>query len=267
MSVDFKTSGETHTKTWRKTVTNEILVIGMGEIGKPLFEIINEKYPVTGVDAQPVEFKGTCAVMHICFPFDSARPDKFTGECKRYIQKYKPGLTVINSTVAPLTTRRIQEETGARVVNSPVRGKHAKMRQELLHYTKFIGGTDPDACRDAESHFQSLGMKTKVLASPEATEIAKLSETTYFGVLIAWAQEVERYCDRFGTDYDEVVGFYNEIAYLPPVKFTPGSIGGHCVMPNIGILRKSFDSALLDAIRISNEHKAARDASKKLPPK
>ena len=37
-------------------------------------------------------------------------------------------------------------------------------------------------------------MKTKLLSSPEATEIAKLTETTYFGLLIAWAQEVERYC-------------------------------------------------------------------------
>ena len=64
-------------------------------------------------------------------------------------------------------------------------------------------------------------MKTKLLSSPEATEIAKLSETTYFGVLIAWAQEVERYCRKLGINYDEVVSFYDEIEFFPPVKYFP----------------------------------------------
>ena len=201
--------------------------------------------------------------MHVCIPFDF---DRFVVECKRYIKKYEPALTIINSTVAPGTTRRVEEQTGFRVVNSPIRGKHWKMRQELLHYTKFIGGTDPGASREAEEHFRSLGMKTRILSSPEATEIAKLSETSYFGLLVAWAQEVERYCDRLETDYDEVVSCYEEIAFLPPVKYTPGIIGGHCVMPNVEILRQVIESDLLDAIRESNRLKAARELSRRHPP-
>jgi UDP-N-acetyl-D-mannosaminuronate dehydrogenase len=237
-------------------VQQEVLVIGLGEIGKPLCELIRDKHRVTGVDLQPIEFDRTCEIMHVCFPFDSGN---FVGECARYIRKYRPALTIINSTVAPFTTRRIHKETGSRVVNSPVRGKHWKMKEELLHYTKFIGGTDSESCREAEAHFRSLGMKTRVLDSPEATEIAKLSETTYFGLLIAWAQEVERYCDRLGVDYDEVVSFYDEIHFLPPVKYTPGIIGGHCVQPNIEILRKEFSSDLLEAVRESNRLKAQRE--------
>ena len=243
-------------------MSKEILVVGLGEIGKPLFDIIEEKYPAVGVDVQPVELGKECSIMHVCFPFDSNR---FVEECKRYIKMYKPTLTVINSTVAPGTTRRIEEQTGLRVVNSPIRGKHWKMRQELLHYTKFIGGTDPGASREAEQHFRSLGMKTRILSSPEATEIAKLSETTYFGLLVAWAQEVERYCDRLEADYDEVVSFYEEIAFLPPVKYTPGIIGGHCVMPNIEILRQVVESNILDAISESNRLKDAREQSKRQP--
>jgi UDP-N-acetyl-D-mannosaminuronate dehydrogenase len=244
-------------------VSKEILVIGLGEIGKPLFELIKERHPATGIDKNPVDFRKECEILHICFPFDF---DKFVGECTRYIRLYKPALTIINSTVAPHTTRRIQEETGHMVVNSPVRGKHSRMKQELLTYTKFIGGTDADSCRKAEAHFQSLGMKTKVLSSPEATEIAKLSETTYFGLLIAWAQEVERYCGQLGTDYDDVVSFYDEIAYLPPVKYTPGVIGGHCVMPNIEILRTVLDSVLLEAVTKSNDLKAGHEAAQHLRP-
>jgi len=98
-------------------------------------------------------------------------------------------------------------------------------------------------------------MKTKLLRSPEATEIAKVTETTYFGLLIAWAQEVERYSRKLGADYDEVVSFYDEIEFFPPVKYFPGVIGGHCVMPNIAILLQQFPSGLLQAIVHSNELK------------
>ena len=66
--------------------------------------------------------------------------------------------------------------------------------------------------------------------------------------MIAWAQEVERYCDRGGQVYDEVVSFYEEIPFFPPVKYFPGVIGGHCVMPNVEILRQLEGSPLLDMI-------------------
>ena len=114
------------------------------------------------------------------------------------------------------------------------------MQEEMLHYTKFVGALDPESGQRAIEHFEGVGMKARLLASPEASEIAKLTETTYFGLLIAWAQEVERYCMKLGANYDEVVSFYEEIKFFPPVKYTPGEIGGHCVMPNIAILRNNF---------------------------
>jgi UDP-N-acetyl-D-mannosaminuronate dehydrogenase len=126
------------------------------------------------------------------------------------------------------------------------------MQEELLHYTKFVGALDPRSGRGAVEHFEGAGMKTKLLSSPEATEIAKLTETTYFGLLIAWAQEVERYSMKLGADYDEVVSFYDEIKFFPPVKYFPGVIGGHCVMPNIDILLQQFPSGVVEAIVQSN---------------
>ncbi len=236
---------------------NSILVVGLGEIGKPLMEIIEERFDVVGIDIAPVEFHGKCDVLHICFPFQI--PD-FVGVCVEYINKYQPQLTVINSTVTPGTTRAVFERTGKAIAYSPVRGKHIKMKQELLHYAKFVGGIDEESGRKVAEHFESVGMKVRILSSPEATELAKLTETTYFGVLIAWAQEVERYCDQLSVNYDEIVSFYDEIGYLPPVKFFPGIIGGHCVMPNIEILRSVFDSKILEAIDDSNVLKEKREA-------
>jgi len=135
----------------------------------------------------------------------------------------------------------------------------------LQHYTKFVGSSDPAAAQLAAKHFESMGLKTKILSAPEATELAKLTETTYFGLIIAWAQEVERYCDRVNQDYAEVSSFYDEIKFLP-AKYFPGVIGGHCVMPNIDILSKFADSELLKAIKTSNQKKVARDAGKKSEP-
>jgi hypothetical protein len=97
------------------------------------------------------------------------------------------------------------------------------------------------------------------VSSPETAELAKLSETTYFGLLIAWAQEIERYCDVVEVEYDEVVSFYEEIAFLPPVRYFPGMIGGHCVMPNIEILERLGESRMLQAIKWSNAVKMARE--------
>jgi UDP-N-acetyl-D-mannosaminuronate dehydrogenase len=240
-------------------VSTSVAVIGLGEVGRPLLELIGQTHSnVIGIDVAPRELPAprSIDVMHICFPFEI---EDFVGEATRYVELLDPALTIVNSTVAVGTTRAIHVRTGARVAYSPVRGKHARMLEELRTYAKFVGGTDGSAARDAAAHFEAMGVHTRTVASAEAAELAKLSETTYFGVLIAWAQEVERYCDQFDVEYGDVVAFFEEIGYLPPVQFFPGVIGGHCVMPNIEILRGLVDSEFLDAIRSSNERKIARE--------
>ncbi|MFL6449636.1 MAG: hypothetical protein ACJ746_18430 [Bryobacteraceae bacterium] len=236
---------------------NSVVVVGLGEVGRPLFELVSGHHDAIGVDIAPAKEVGDVGVLHICFPFQI---EDFVGETARYINLFNPHLTIIESTVAIGTTRAIAEQTGAAVVNSPVRGKHARMLEEMRMYTKFIGAMDTASGDHAARHFESMGLRTKVLSSPEATELAKLSETTYFGLLIAWAQELERYCQATGANYHEVVSFYDEISFFPPVKFFPGVIGGHCVMPNIELLKSYHPSVLLDAIQVSNDMKIERES-------
>jgi UDP-N-acetyl-D-mannosaminuronate dehydrogenase len=239
---------------------NKVVVVGLGEVGKPLFELLSKSHNTVGVDISPVWPVEDVDVLHVCYPFEIK---DFVGETARYIELFKPALTIINSTVGIGTTRAVADRTGSTVVNSPVRGKHVRMLEELRHYTKFVGAADPVAGEQAARHFQAAGLKTKVLSSPEASELAKLTETTYFGLMIAWAQEIERYCDRTGADYNEVISFYEEIKFFPPVKYFPGVIGGHCVMPNIKILGKLDRTAILQAIESSNQAKVERDERKK----
>jgi UDP-N-acetyl-D-mannosaminuronate dehydrogenase len=242
-------------------MAEKTVVIGLGEVGRPLCDLIAQSgADVLGVDVAPVDMPapGTVDVMHICIPFEI---DDFVGQTAGYVDRLQPELTVINSTVGVGTTRSVHERTGARIVHSPIRGKHARMLQELTYYDKFIGPIDAEAGVLAKQHFESVGMTTRMLSSPEASELAKLTETTYFGVLIAWAQEVARYCEAVGVDYDEVVAIYEQIGYLPPVTFSPGIIGGHCVMPNIEILKEIADTPLLQAVRWSNAQTTTREAS------
>jgi hypothetical protein len=96
-----------------------------------LFEIVKTQHEVFSVDIDLAAPLNRCDIMHICFPF---RDEKFVGEVV-----YQPALPIVNSTVAPGTSRSIADESGMAVVNSPVRGKHGRMREEILRYTKFIG--------------------------------------------------------------------------------------------------------------------------------
>lgn len=231
------------------------LVIGLGEIGRPLMEIIQSHEPqAQGLDVAPVDIKGPIGVMHVCYPFDNQHA--FIETTKKYVKKFVPQLVIINSTVQPGTTRKIAALANTKAVFSPVRGKHTRMKEELLHYCKFVAGTTKDAVEHACMHFGKVGIKIETLNSPESLELAKLLETTYFGLLIAWAQEMDRMANAVDADYMQMVNFFKEIDYLPRHVFVPGHIGGHCVIPNISILKNHATSMLLDGILDSNERKA-----------
>src|SRR5882724_7411099 len=154
-----------------------VLVVGLGEVGNPLLAIASKHHNAVGLDiAPPTERLGRVEVMHVCYPFEI---EDFVGETARYIERFRPSVTIVNSTVGVGTTRAIAERTGAAVVHSPIRGKHARMQEELLSYVKFVGATDPAVGKHAAEHFESMGIRTRVMSSPEATELAKLTETTY----------------------------------------------------------------------------------------
>lgn len=228
-----------------------VLVVGLGEVGGPLLEILSGAHQAVGRDIEDRAFHGV-RILHLCFPFGP----EFVSTASRYVSLYKPEVVVVNSTVIPGTTGAIQEKSGIPAVYSPVRGKHARMAEELRHYRKFVAGTSEQAIALVEAHFAAAGMTTQRAASFESLELGKLLETSYFGVLVAWAQEMDRFAGSVGADYWEIVDFFEEIGFFPPVSFQPGYIGGHCVMPNLELLEHVRNSPFIDVIRTSNENRA-----------
>jgi UDP-N-acetyl-D-mannosaminuronate dehydrogenase len=233
------------------SVSDEVvLVVGLGEVGGPLFKILSRTYQCIGVDIDPVEISRTCSVLHLCIPYQIK---DFTRTSCEYIAKYKPECTVVNSTVAPGTTEAIAERSGTHVAYSPVRGKHAKMEADMLRYRKFVGAQDPKVLDAVIQHFAGAGFKTDRFRTPRIGEVSKLLETTWLGMLVSWAQEIERVAENYGATYDEVNAYIEEIDFLPHVF--PGVIGGHCIMPNIEILRDALQSDFLDVIVSGNQQK------------
>ena len=242
------------TKSARPAGEAVSVVVGLGEVGRPLLEVLQRAHKVEGVDLPARDISGPVEFLHVCYP---AEIKEFAVITAGYVKRYRPEVVIIHSTVPVGTTRAVGELVPVPVVHSPVRGKHARMMEELTHYVKFIGADRPVVGWRVAAHLEAAGMKTKVLASPEATELAKLTETTYLGLLIAFAQDVDRMGRAVGVSYSDVASFYDEIGYLPRVGFFPGIIGGHCVIPNVALLKRRFQSELLDAIEWSNELRKA----------
>jgi UDP-N-acetyl-D-mannosaminuronate dehydrogenase len=128
------------------------------------------------------------------------------------------------------------------------------MKWELKRWTKYVGGVNEESAEKTKEHFEKLGLKTKVLKGCLETELAKLFETTYRAWMIACFQEMHRISRNFGADFDSVVDFIEDTHLVRldrPVMF-PGVIGGHCLIPNVRLLLRVYDSEFLRLILESN---------------
>jgi len=252
----------------KKIAKETVIVVGLGEIGRSLFELLKEQedFIVYGLDLDETKMcalnqtKSTLPIevdtMHICLPCKS--PEKFVDVVTGYVKQYKPKLVIMNSTIPPGTTKKIYERCQCAIAHSPFRGVHKNpeyMKWELKRWTKYVGGVDSKAADAAREHFEKANLKVKTLKSCTDTELAKLFETTYRAWMIACFQEMHRISRTFNADFDGVVDFLEDthrIRLDRPIMF-PGVIGGHCLIPNIELLLDAYDSEFLRLILESNK--------------
>jgi len=245
----------------------KVLIVGLGEVGLALLELFKEsgKFEVYGFDLDKekmLQITGTdtlpkdISVMHICYP--CTEQEKFVKTTAEYIERFKPKLTIIDSTTPPLTTNRIHKISKSPIVHSPIRGMHKTletMKKDILFWSKYVGGVTKEASKIAKKHFETLGLKVKILKSPVETELAKLFETTYRAWMIACFQEMHRIARSFDADFNDVVDMLADIHRFrlnKPIHY-PDVIGGHCLIPNTELLLSVYDSEFLRLILKSNE--------------
>jgi len=249
-------------------VKEKVLVIGLGEVGRALFELVKEsrRFEVYGFDIDKARmhevWQGVLPenvdVMHVCIPCVSK--EEFVENVMGYVERFKPKLVIVNSTVVPGATQELYDRCDGEcfVAHSPVRGMHKSldyMKWELKRWIKYIGSVNKKSAESAEKHFKKLGLKTKVLKSCLETELAKLFETTYRAWMIACFQEMHRISRNFEADFDNIVDFLEDthkVRFDRPIMF-PDVIGGHCLIPNTRLLLKAYDSDFLRLILKSNK--------------
>jgi UDP-N-acetyl-D-mannosaminuronate dehydrogenase len=229
-------------------------IIGFGEIGRALSKVYKEKnYEVKIVDINlniHDEMK-EIEILNICIPYNN----KFIESVNKYVDMYKPKLTVIHSTVAPGTTKQIN----GLCCHSPVRGTHPNLEDGIKKFIKYIGSDSIEAKSIYAQHLKSLNIPYFICKNSETSEYAKLIDTTYYGICIAFHSEVKKLCDKRGLEFDEVMTNYNN-SYnetyrllgkdnvIRPVLYPTSKIGGHCVIPNAEILKNFMPSKLIDGV-------------------
>lgn len=238
----------------------DVLIVGLGEIGSALQEIVKGVYNTIGYDIlQNGELPSKVSVMHICFPYTEC----FVENVVNYINQVSPSLVLIESTVLPRTTRLISHKVQEKafLVHSPVRARKADgFKWGFFNYTKFIGAVDKEGATLAEDYYKSLGFKTHICTGPEETEFAKLLDLSYFGIMLGWNQEMRRLAKQHDLNFEDLIDFLEtntvESAQKFPRPVYDGKlIGGHCIISSIQLLQRKFKSQFLESVLESNEER------------
>ena len=242
-------------------------ILGYGEVGKAIAKFYqNPKIK----DLNRDDGLGGVEILHICIP----RGDDFIKTVKKEINKIKPKLTIIHSTIAPGDTKKIAISTKRLVVHSPVRGMHSNLLASIKTFVKYIGADSKKAGELAQKHLESLGIKTKTFQPSITTEIGKLLSTSYYATCIAWHGEMEKICNKAGIDFEKAVTDFNKTYnegykkmgiphVIRPVLYPPkDGIEGHCLIFNTELLKKYYNSKIFDSILKYKKQKSTENSEK-----
>ena len=225
------------------------IIVGLGEIGKPILKLLSKKNIVVGFDLNhdlmdQIKFEKyknlKTSFLHIAIP----GTDNLIDNVLKLYKKFQPECIVIHSTIRPGTTEKLQKKIPIPVIYSATRGVHKRMIYDLKRYTKFfvISASAPRS-KWASSRYvkvmKDCGIKTKKMSNPETLELAKIiCDTSYLGWLVNYAQLSNMIAIEYGVDYDEMWDFSHEIHKFlgNRPKMFPGIIGGHCVIPNLDLI-------------------------------
>lgn len=236
-------------------------IIGLGEVGSAIKKLAQKKHTIFGRSLDKDNLKGRqIEVLHLCYPYS----DKFTTLAVSAIKELKPRLVIIHSTVKPGTTAEIYQLTQVNMAHSPIMGKHPHLYAYLFRTEKVIGAVNNRSYLLTKKHLNQLGLKTIRFKSSLESEMAKVFCTTYYGLNIVFLKYLYAICRKQGADFHEVYTVFNHLynrAYAktmpyvrrPVLKYVPGEIGGHCVIPNAQIIESWLHDDLTRFILSENE--------------
>jgi len=176
------------------------------------------------------------------------------------VERLPPDALVIFETTLPVGATRerfgslLRAGGAAHVAYSPERVSSGRIWKDLDTYPKLVGGLDGASTEAAVAFYEAfLPVEVRALGFCEAAEMAKLAETTYRDLNIAFANDLARFADEWGLDVTEVIGAANSQPYSHIHR--PGvGVGGHCIPHYPHMLEASTSgSDLIAAGRRANE--------------
>jgi hypothetical protein len=212
------------------------LVVGVGEVGSGVFDVLRSKVVTYARDKDPVVMAKKIDYLHIAIPYT----EDFKDHVKGYMELYNPKVTIVYSTV-PIGTC---EEIG--VVHSPVEGKHPAIGLSIQNSARWLGSSNKKLLKEANKLWSKF-VPVRELPSASFTEALKLLSTTEYGVNIEFARYKKKIADDLGMDYVAMKQWnldYNELykrlgmnQFQKFILDAPeGPKGGHCVTPNAKLL-------------------------------
>lgn len=166
-------------------------------------------------------------------------------------------LVVLESTVPPGTTRRIQDlvnSPDASFAHVPERVLPGNVLNEIVLNDRVVGGTSPHAAEAARDLYATFVRGEIYLTTAEIAEAAKLMENAYRDVNVALANEFTRIANVLGISAREAIRLAN---LHPRVHIlNPGvGVGGHCVPvdPLFLVSSAPHSAALLRMARTIND--------------
>ncbi|MDO8108493.1 nucleotide sugar dehydrogenase [Isoptericola sp. b441] len=231
--------------------------------------------------ADAVAQSDTVVVVVPLFVNDQDAPDFgwMDSATKDIARGLRPGTLVIYETTLPVGTTRtrwkpmlesgsgLAEGADFHLVFSPERVLTGRVFADLRKYPKLVGGLSPEGAARAVRFYEAVlefderpdlerGNGVWDLGSAEASEMAKLAETTYRDVNIGLANQFAAFAATQGIDVYQVIDASNSQPYSHIHR--PGiAVGGHCipVYPRLYLWNDPAASVV----------RAARDANAAMP--
>jgi len=239
----------------------KIGILGYGEIGKAIHQLylIDEKYHILVKDLERNDGLTSLDILNVSIPQNDSFD--FVEVVVQNAVQSNAKIVIIHSTVAIGTTSKIKDQLpNVIVAHSPCRGIHPHLYEGLITFEKLIGAPVYEDAIQVMKHLATINVKAHVCKNSETSELAKLLDTSYYGLCIAYHGEALKACEQFNADFSDVMTFYNTTYnegykklgkqnVIRPVLTPPANgIGGHCVIQNAELLNKQFKSLALDLI-------------------
>lgn len=238
----------------------KILIAGLGEVGTAHANLLStvKSFEVKGIDLDESRVPEKWRVSDENYQADilvlaMRHHPEYVKTVSDYIEKYKPQIVHVLSTVPPGTCAKI----GHGASHSTTRGVHPHLEEGLLNIVKHVGGPSAEAMSRI---FALAGIRCYTHALAKTTEVGHILNNVAYGVNLMLADEMQKVCREFGVDYFQAVMGYtatNNDGYIAldqaskvRMILTPpnGRIGGHCLKQSANLIPPGKRPPMIDSL-------------------